>query len=175
MEKHFLSANDFTLDSFRLGKVIWDSGWRPDAIVPIWRGGAPVGVCVHEFLKYKGLSPEHYVLKCGSYAGIDQRGQVVFDHAEELYEQIAKGSKVLFIDDVFDSGRTALDIKETLGGHFSELRFAMVYWKPSRNTTNLVPDFYVRKTEEWIVFPHEIEGLTLDEVGQKSADLRALL
>jgi hypothetical protein len=24
------------------------------------------------------------------------------------------------------------------------------------NTTNLVPDYYQRKTESWIVFPHEL-------------------
>ena len=45
-----------------------------------------------------------------------------------------------------------------------EVRVATVYWKPSRNVTTLQPDFYVHQTEDWLVFPHEICGLTPEEI-----------
>jgi hypothetical protein len=28
----------------------------------------------------------------------------------------------------------------------------------------LVPDFYVRATDHWLVFPHEVHGLTREEI-----------
>jgi uncharacterized protein len=35
----------------------------------------------------------------------------------------------------------------------------------------LVPDYYVHTTEEWLVFPHEIDGLTPDEILNGKTDL----
>jgi hypothetical protein len=44
------------------------------------------------------------------------------------------------------------------------VRIATVYYKPSRNQTSLKPDYFVHETEEWLVFPHEICGLTEAEI-----------
>ena len=43
-------------------------------------------------------------------------------------------------------------------------RIATVYYKPSRNQTDMTPDYYVHETEQWLVFPHEIVGLSVDEI-----------
>ena len=45
-----------------------------------------------------------------------------------------------------------------------EIRIATVYWKPTRNKTTMRPDYYVHETDEWLVFPHEICGLTEAEI-----------
>ena len=50
-----------------------------------------------------------------------------------------------------------------------EIRVAAPFYKPSRNRTARVPDYYLHETEEWIKFPHSLEGLTLDEIGAPSA------
>jgi len=39
-----------------------------------------------------------------------------------------------------------------------------VYYKPSRNRSILVPDYYIHETDRWLVFPHEIQGLTRAEI-----------
>lgn len=70
--KIYLSANDYLRDSWRLARQILGSGWEPEDLIALWRGGAPVGVTVHEFLYYHGLRPRHRVLKCQSYTGIRQ-------------------------------------------------------------------------------------------------------
>jgi uncharacterized protein len=44
------------------------------------------------------------------------------------------------------------------------IRIATVYYKPTRNRSRLEPDFYVQETDRWLVFPHEIQGLTRDEI-----------
>ena len=48
MEKHFISAQDLLVDSFKLAEQIFDSGFQPHFIVGVWRGGAPVGIAVQE-------------------------------------------------------------------------------------------------------------------------------
>jgi hypothetical protein len=39
-----------------------------------------------------------------------------------------------------------------------------VYYKSSRNRSTLVPDYYVLDTDKWLVFPHELIGLTREEI-----------
>lgn len=176
MDKQYLSADDFYLDSFRLAKKIVDSGWRPDYIIALWRGGAPVGVCVHEFFQYCGIPAKHAVLKCSSYTGIACKNDCVdFENADSLFDAIPATASVLFVDDVFDSGQTAAAVHSRFASRVSELRFATVYWKPSKNTTSFNPDFHLRQTEEWIVFPHEMMGLDDKELAVKNPALYKLL
>ncbi len=176
MEKIYVSANSYLLDSFRLARTILDSGWVPDDLIALWRGGAPVGVAVHEFLHYHGLRLRHRALKCQSYTGIQTHNHtVVFENADEIFQSIAHGSRVLIVDDVFDTGNTARAVFARLAPFEADVRLATVYWKSGQNQTGIRPDFYVRETDEWIVFPHELDGLTPDEVRQKDPAIYELL
>jgi len=176
-DKRYLSANDFLRDSWLLAAAIRKSGWRPDFLIALWRGGAPVGVAVHEYLKVSGWPIEHVPLKCASYTGIGENvGQVSFTHADIVFGMLRKGDRVLVVDDVFDTGKTVAAVKERLDAVGAESRFACVYWKPAKNRTNLKPDYFTRDVGlEWIVFPHEIEGLSPAEVAEKDPELAALL
>ena len=174
--KVYVDAREYLRDSWRLAKAVLDSGWRPDVLLALWRGGAGIGVSVHEFFKVKGLSPLHMPVKCYSYTGIDEKSaEVRFEHADSVFAKLSRGDKVLVVDDVFDSGRTAAAVRAKLESLGCDMRMACVYWKPSRNETPFEPDYHVRKVEDWIVFPHEIEGLTEDEVAAKDAVLAELL
>ena len=173
--KIYLSANELMSDSFRLGKLILDSGWRPDVLIALWRGGTPVGVAVHELLLYAGVPTLHMAVKCQSYTGIGQRGEVGFENADALFAQIRPDHRVLVVDDIFDSGCTARAALRLLEPRAAEVRLATLYWKPRATQTGLRPDYHVRETDAWIVFPHELEGLTPDEIRQKDPALAALL
>ena len=110
--KVYLDAQTYLRDSWRLARQILDSGWRPEVMLALWRGGAAVGAAVHEFLKVKGLSLRHMPVKCASYTGIGQsQTEVVFSHAEDIFASLEPGTKVLVIDDVFDTGRTAAAVR----------------------------------------------------------------
>ena len=37
-------------------------------------------------------------------------------------------------------------------------------YKPDSNRTNLSPDFYIRETDKWLMFPHEAEGMSAEEI-----------
>lgn len=175
-KKIFVSANDYLRDGWRLARMILDSGWEPEDLIALWRGGAPVGVAVHEFLYYHGLRPRHRVLKCQSYTGIREHShRVVFENSDEIFRSVAKGSRVLIIDDVLDTGNTARALLERLAPLGADVRLATVYWKPNQSQTGIKPDFYVRLADDWIVFPHEMDGLTLDEIKLKDPVIFDLL
>jgi hypoxanthine phosphoribosyltransferase len=175
-DKIYVSANDYLRDSFRLARMVLDSGWLPDDLIALWRGGAPVGVSVHEFLYYHGLRPRHRVLKCQSYTGIQsRRHEVAFEDADDIFSSIVPGSRVLVVDDVFDTGHTARAVFDRIAPARADVRLATVYWKPNENQTSFKPDYHVRETDEWIVFPHELDGLTADEVKVKDPVVFELL
>jgi hypoxanthine phosphoribosyltransferase len=86
------------------------------------------------------------------------------------------GQRVLVVDDVFDTGKTAQAVKARLDAAGVEMRLACVYWKPAKNVTSLRPDYFARDVgTEWLVFPHEIEGLSADELAEKDPLLADLL
>ena len=116
-------------------------------------------------------------LKCASYAGIGERDECVrFFHGDGIFADIHAGQRVLVVDDVFDSGKTAEAVSERIASTGAQMRFACVYWKRAANTTALAPDYFVSDPgEEWIVFPHEIEGLDSRQLAEKDPELARLV
>ena len=72
MKKTYISADDLLRDSFHLADKIRRSDFQPDFVIGIWRGGAPVGVYVQEYLQYVGIATEHFSIRTQSYTGINQ-------------------------------------------------------------------------------------------------------
>jgi len=174
-EKLFVRADDQVRDSFLLARQIFDSGFVPDALIVLWRGGTPIGVVIHEFLEYKGIKTYHTAIKVETYTGIGQRREPRLEQIDRLLVHLKPTSRLLVIDDIFDSGSTMEKVVESLAPHVQEVRIATLYYKEESNTTNLVPDFYQRKTESWIVFPHELVGLSEDEIRAKDSFIADLL
>lgn len=177
VEKQYIGADEYLHDNWRLAAAVRKSGWRPDFILGLWRGGAPVAIAVHEFFKVTGWDIQHVPLKCSSYTGIEaNEGDVAFTHGDIVFGMFRKGDKVLVVDDVFDTGRTAAAVKRRMDAVGVEMRTACVYWKPEKNETELKPDYFVKDAGgTWIVFPHEIEGLSEDEVEKKDSVLADLV
>src|SRR5215475_9184008 len=169
-EKVFVSSESLLADSMELAMRIVRSGFRPTFLVALWRGGAPVGIAVQEVLEYHGIQADHIAIRTSSYSGIDQQAKVVRVHAVNyLVSRLSFEDQLLIIDDVFDSGRSLEAVmaelrrrcRRNLAG---QIRIATVYYKPERNRSSLKPDYYVRATDKWLVFPHEVQGLTREEI-----------
>jgi uncharacterized protein len=179
--KVYLSANGLLEDSFRLADKIYDSGFRPTHIVGIWRGGAPVGIAVQELLEYRGVTSDHIAVRTSSYTGIDQQEPQVRVYAlGYLIDTLNPDDALLVIDDVFDSGRSIraflAELKLRCRHNMPRtVKIATVYYKPARNVTDLKPDYYVEKTDDWLVFPHEINGLSEDEIRANKAGAKIIL
>ena len=173
--KEFVQANDLVRDAFRLAKRIYDSNFRPDVLVVLWRGGTPVGMVVHEFLLFKGIQTYHTAVKAESYVGIGQRIEPRVENLEPVLAVLKPDSRVLVIDDIFDSGCTLKRVCDLLRARTSQIRTATLYYKDGNRQVDLEPDFYLRKTDRWIVFPHELMDLTPQEIRQKDAAVAQLL
>jgi hypothetical protein len=169
-DKIFISADSLLRDSMELGLQVVRSGLRPTFLVGIWRGGAPIGIAVQEILEYNGIECDHVSIRTSSYTGIDRQSRTVRVHAVDyLVSSLNADDQLLLIDDVFDSGRSLeaviAELRRRCRRNLPEqIRIATVYYKPARNRSSLTPDFYVRATDQWLVFPHEIHGLTREEI-----------
>ncbi len=180
IRKTFVDARTLLLDSMRLARKIWEDGYRPDFLVGVWRGGTPPAIAIHDYLRLRGLNPYHTTIKTQSYSGM-QRGQsgVEIKGHDHIIDVIEATDRVLFVDDVFDTGHTMVAIldefRRRARRNTPEMRVATVYYKPERNETELVPDYWQVEDNDWIVFPHEIDGLTEDEIELKGAEIHAAI
>jgi hypoxanthine phosphoribosyltransferase len=65
--------------------------------------------------------------------------------------------RVLIVDDVWDSGRTIMAVKERVLDAGGVPQTAVLHYKPSRsNYLGERPDFYVDETDAWIVYPWDV-------------------
>lgn len=179
-EKIFITAQELLTDSFRLGLQIHSSGFRPDFIVGIWRGGTPVGIAVQEILDLCGVKTDHIAIRTASYTGIGKRGKEVKVHGlGYLITNINRDDSLLIVDDVFDTGLSIQTVLATLRGKArrnapEDIRIATPWFKPENNLTSITPEYFVHRTDRWLVFPHELDGLSRQEMLDNKPGLRDL-
>jgi hypoxanthine phosphoribosyltransferase len=130
-----------------LSRLIKSSGWRPDLVVAIGRGGYVPARVVCDFLVHDLLTSmkvEHW----GIAAQKKDQAMVRFPLATGV-----SGQKVLIVDDVTDTGdtlTTAVGYVESLGP--KETRTAVLQHK---TCSEFEPDYYAEKITEWrwIIYP----------------------
>ncbi|MEM7080402.1 MAG: phosphoribosyltransferase family protein [Pseudomonadota bacterium] len=180
-EKIYISADELLRDSFELGLRVLQSGFRPNFIVAVWRGGTPVGIAVQELMSYAGVESDHIAIRTSYYQGIDKTAQQVQVHnLGYLIENLDHDDSLLIIDDVFDRGRSIeailAELKRVCRRNMPDnIKIATVWYKPSKNVTQIQPDYFVHETAQWLVFPHELDGLTPDEVADNKMSIADLV
>ncbi len=180
MDKLFIKSETLLQDSFQLAWDIYESGFKPNYIIGVWRGGAPVGIAVQEFLSVLGIKSDHVAIRTSYYSGIDLRNDSVQVYGlNYVIRQLESEDKLLIVDDVHDTGNSVnqiiLDLKKACKKNTPEIRVATPYFKPNKNLTNNKPDYFIHETDQWLVFPHELEGLTLDEIKSNKPELENLI
>ncbi|RTR40809.1 hypoxanthine phosphoribosyltransferase [Shewanella canadensis] len=177
-EKCFITAQELLEDSFRLAAQVYESGFRPQFIVGIWRGGAPIGIAVQEYFDFKEIETDHIAVRTSSYYGINQQSKQIKVHGlHYIVENANADDGLLIVDDVFDSGRSVHALKEKLAELMrfnmpKDVRIACPYYKPKNTSVPLKPDYYIHESEEWLVFPHEVSGLSAEELAEGKGDLK---
>ena len=104
MEKQFIQAKELLEDSFKLAWQVYESGYRPNYIIGVWRGGAPIGIAVQEFLEVLGVHSDHIAIRTSYYSGIDQRNKEVQIYGlNYVIRKLESEDSLLIVDDVHDT------------------------------------------------------------------------
>ena len=176
MKKIFLDEETLILDSFKLGVQIFESSFKPTFIVGLWRGGSAVGIYVQECLQTLGIETNHLSLRT-SYRGqptyqesiASTDSEIRVHGTQYLLENLNADDSLLIVDDVFSTGKNIDAIIKRLESRMKrnmphDVRVATLWQRPSYNAVDLKPDFCLHSTEDWLVFPYEMDGLSLDEI-----------
>ena len=140
-----------------------------------------MGIAVQEMLAYHGIETDHIAIRTSSYQGIDGRSNHIQIHGMNyLIKRVEYEDSLLIVDDVFDTGHTIeavityLKQKARLNTPH-DIRVAVPYFKPGRNQVDRIPDYFLHETEDWLKFPHSLEGLSVQEIRQNRPQLYAIL
>ena len=187
MKKKFLDEQNLILDSFRLGVKIFESGFKPSFIVGLWRGGSSVGIYVQECLQTLGLETNHISLRT-SYRGQPYYQEMANSPVSDirvhgtryLLENLNAEDSLLIVDDVFSTGKNIEAVLNRLNFRLkrnmpNDVRVATLWQRPSYKAVDIKPDFVLHQTEDWLVFPYEMSGLSEDEIKQHKPYLVPLL
>ena len=129
---------------------------------------------------FRGVSSDHIAIRTSYYSGINQRNDNVQVYGlNYVIRQLESEDSLLIVDDVHDTGISVQqiinDLKTACKKNTPEIKVATPYFKPSKNKTNREPDFYLHETDQWLVFPHELDGLSIEEIKKNKPELRDLI
>jgi hypoxanthine phosphoribosyltransferase len=174
--KIYLEEEDVLHDAFRLGVQIYNDDFRPTFIVGLWRGGSTVGIAVQECLQTLGVSANHIAIRT-SYTGMGEYSQMVENPANRirihgthyLLESLNVDDQLLIIDDVYSSGLNVQAVIDRLASRLkrnmpAQVRVGVIWYKPGKKQTKRVPDYYLHETDDWLVLPYELTGLSREEI-----------
>ena len=147
-----------------LAKRIRESGFKPDAIVAVARGGWVPARILADLLFVKDLysvKAEHW----GMVATETGRAKITQPLTADL-----TGKSVLVVDDVADTGETVeLVAKHVMERNAREVRTAVLDFK---HTSKFVPDYYAKEMESWrwIVYPWSLYEDAKDLISRIASD-----
>ena len=183
MNKHFLPYTTVRNNAIKLAYKIYQEGFIPDVIYIPLRGGAYLGNVISEFFKIiqKGRRPVFYAaVVARSYTDVQQNSNVIVDGWTYDPKYLRSGDKILFIDDIFDSGKTInylVNIILSEGIKREDIKIAVHDYKIftyNEEPLSIHPDYFCRKhvidspeQDIWIHYmSHELQGLTSDELNE---------
>jgi hypoxanthine phosphoribosyltransferase len=150
-EREVLTWELFGEAGRELARSIAGSGFRPDMVIAVARGGLLPAGAISYALGVKAAG----TLNVEFYSDVEETlpDPVLL---EPLLDTAAiVGKRLLVVDDVADSGRTLDLVLDVLRNHHpDEVRSAVLYTKPR---TIVQPDYSWRETDLWINFPWSTE------------------
>jgi uncharacterized protein len=149
-DREVLTYDQFGTAVRELASVVVDSGYDPDWIVAIARGGLLIGGALGYAIGLKNIA----TINVEFYTDVDQRleAPVVLPPVLDLID--LENTRVLVVDDVADTGETLKLVVDLLTPAVAEVRSAVLYRKAR---SILAPDYAWRSTDAWINFPWSTE------------------
>ncbi|WP_024655681.1 phosphoribosyltransferase [Borrelia hispanica] len=172
--KKFVSYEDIRINGLKLAYKIYKDGFIPDIMYVSLRGGAYLGNIISEFFKFIKLEKPllYAAVVARSYDVSNKQKKIMIDGWTYDPKYLRAGDNVLFVDDIFDTGRTIIHLREEVlkrGIDSQNVRIAVYDYK-ERGHIDYEPDYYVNKYSDeeelttWIHYSnHELIGLSEDE------------
>ena len=146
-----LTYDDFGRATRELAQEICDSGFAPDIVLSIARGGFFLGAGLGYALGVKNA----FIMSVEFYTGVNERLEMPGVLPPVPSKVDLSGAVVLIADDVADSGHTLKMVTEFCAETVHEVRSVVLYEKPE---TVIRPDYSWKKTDKWIDFPWSCDG-----------------
>jgi uncharacterized protein len=148
-ERETLSYEQFGDASRELALEVLESGFEPEIVVAIARGGLLLAGSVAYALGIKSCG----AVNAEFYTGVGTRLPEPIMLPPLLDAESIAGKRVLLVDDVSDSGRTLAMVVELLEAGGADLRTVVLYTKPG---TVYEPTYSWKRTDKWIDFPWSV-------------------
>lgn len=145
-DKEVLTWETFGTACRELAQQVADSGFAPEIVIAVARGGLLPGGGLTYALGVK-LSD---AINVEFYTDVHETLPDPVLLAPMLDTESIAGRRLIVVDDVADSGRTLALVLNLLREFGAEARSAVLYSKPRSTVT---PDYVWRHTDKWIVFP----------------------
>ena len=147
VEKQYLSWEQIEVMVAQLASIPHEPY---DALMAVTRGGlVPAGLLAYHLGQRNIL-----VAAVQFYSGVARRAQ----HPTFLQfpaDPFLDGRRILIVDDIWDSGKTIMAVKERVIAAGGTPVTAVLHYKPEASLFSDRPDFYVETTAAWIVYPWE--------------------
>ncbi len=140
--------------ALKLATRVRRSGYHPDVIVGVSRGGWPPARIMSDLLENQNLANMKVVFYRD--IGLRNKRPVI---TQPVTSRV-KGKRVLVVDDVSDTGHSLRVVyRHLIERGASKVKVCTLYLKPG---SVFIPQFYVKKTTKWVIFPWErLESILL--------------
>jgi len=157
-EREILTWQTYGTAIRELAQAVADSGFVPDIVLGIARGGLIPAGSVAYALDCKSL----FTMNVEFYTGIGTTRDepTLLPPFLDLAE--LSDASVLIVDDVADSGRTLELVARICEEHAGHVRTAVIYEKPRSIIT---PDYAWKRTDLWINFPWSSDPVITPRTG----------
>ena len=148
--REILTWQTFGTAARELAQQVLDSGFQPDLMLSITRGGMMPAGAMSYAMGIKNL----HIINVEFYTGVDTRLPLPVLLPPVPAAVHLSDKRVLVVDDVADTGETLRMVRDFCAGHVAETRTAVLYEKPQ---SVVKCDYVWKRTSEWISFPWSSE------------------
>ncbi len=157
-EKVFLTGREEFDLSRKLVKEIFESGFFPNVVIGIWKGGTPAAITIHDsftaLARFHGFPEPRY----HNAVKAESDGHVEIKNLDPLLEEIRDNDHVLVVGNVFRDG-TTLDMIihgiRNSGRAGLDVRDAVQVYRPLERGVRK-PRYHAMEEEAHVVFPWQM-------------------